>query len=265
MPHTAEDPVVVRPMDRHSQIEVDVFCANCFYNLHGQIVTIDPQLNIPICKCPECGRYHPAGTSTTSSSVWMRRLASILLLMWVWFIGAATFAFSGIFFAFAVSSIEAYRLNQSIPISTNKWHYRAVLYPWQAPGNPDENINGITTMLWLCAGSLVTGFVVGMLCVTLLWHWPRQRYLATALLPLIPAGLLAMIYHSMPECFDIYNQCIARILSQTAIQTTGILLGILTGRTVSRTIISMIIPPKPRQSLAFLWMVDGKKLPLNSE
>jgi hypothetical protein len=39
------------------------------------------------------------------------------------------------------------------------------------------------------------------------------------------------------------------------------LIGILLGRPLARQIARTIIPPKPRQVLAFLWIVDGKKFP----
>jgi hypothetical protein len=57
-------------------------------------------------------------------------------------------------------------------------------------------------------------------------------------------------------------QCFERIGIETAIQALGLLIGVLIGRKVSRAIARTIIPPKPRQALAFLWSVDGKKLPL---
>ena len=115
-------------------------------------------------------------------------------------------------------------------------------------------------MLSISAGSLFSGFIAGTLCVTLLWHWPRWRYLWMLLLPAIPVTILVMVYRQIPEYVIIRLDCIEHLLSQAGIQSLGILLGVLLGRKVSRFLIRAIIPPKPRQALAFLWSVDGKKL-----
>jgi hypothetical protein len=244
------------PLDRHGQIEVDVFCSGCFYNLHGQVVTVDPRLNIPVCQCPECGKFHPAGTGVTASSVWMRRLASILLFSWVMIVGGATFVFSLGTFLLGIASVESFTYGQSISISPHQYRYVQHLYSWKNAGDADKNINGIGTMLSISTGSLVVGFLAGVLCVTLLWHWQRPRYLWTLIVPLLPAGMLALIYHGLPNYDGIRLACVLHVLSQTGIQCVGILVGILIGRKVSRAIIRMVIPPKPRQALAFLWTVD---------
>ncbi len=249
-------------MEIHGQIEVDVFCTNCFYNLHGQVVTIDPRLNFPVCRCPECGRFHPAGTGVTSSNVWLRRLASILLFFWVAMVGSAAFAISFACFGVSSASVNAFSYSgQPVKMAGNVWRIPNLLHSWTVPGNYDTNTNGFDTMMWICAGSLFLGFVAGMLCVTLLWHWERSRYLWVMLLPLLPAAALVMIFDSIPEYEGIFVQCILRVLVQTGIQGIGIAVGVLVGRKVSRTIVRMIIPPKPRQALAFLWMVDGMKPP----
>src|ERR1700719_294720 len=76
-------PQASAPLARHGQLEVDCFCSRCHYTLHGQVVWIDERLQIPICRCPECGRHHPAGSGVTAHSVWLRRFASLLLALWV--------------------------------------------------------------------------------------------------------------------------------------------------------------------------------------
>src|SRR4029079_18116386 len=72
-----------RPLARYTQLECDLFCENCGYNLHGQPVNRDERLGILLCRCPECGRFHPAGHRTTATSVWLSRLAAAFLALWV--------------------------------------------------------------------------------------------------------------------------------------------------------------------------------------
>src|SRR6478672_8387076 len=46
------------------RVEGDMFCSGCQYNLHGLNVTLDERLQLPIVRCPECGKFHAAGIAT---------------------------------------------------------------------------------------------------------------------------------------------------------------------------------------------------------
>jgi hypothetical protein len=247
------------PLERHGQIEVDAFCIGCFYNLHGQVVSIDPRLGFPICRCPECGRYQPAGNGVTSASVWLRRFASILLALWIFINGLIVVGFWGIFMGFSSASVGMYAVGESIPTIANQWRFQYHLLPWNVPTSWENS--GFSSMVYLSTGSLFSGFVLGTLCVTLLWHWPRMRYLWMIVVPLLPVAILQMFFHSLSEYQGIVRQCMERVLFQTGVQCIGIVLGVLLGRMLSRGIVRMVIPPRPRQFLAFLWLVDGKQPP----
>lgn len=64
-------------------IETDVFCGKCGFNLHTQKVWRDERLGIPICRCPECGAIDAAGRNTASSSLWLKRLALVGMILWL--------------------------------------------------------------------------------------------------------------------------------------------------------------------------------------
>src|SRR3954464_13465182 len=84
MSDTITDPLPkLPPVRQHMRLEVDTFCVECGYNLHGQTVNRDERLGIFVCRCPECGRFHPAGVGVTATNVWLRRLATVLLAFWV--------------------------------------------------------------------------------------------------------------------------------------------------------------------------------------
>src|SRR3954453_15877769 len=84
MTETATDPLPpLKTAERHVRLETDTFCVGCGYNLHSQEVTRDQRLGIFICRCPECGRFHPAGTGITASRPWISRLATAMLVFWV--------------------------------------------------------------------------------------------------------------------------------------------------------------------------------------
>lgn len=64
-------------------IETDAFCDGCGFNLHTQKVWRDDRLGLAVCRCPECGRHHAAGTRTTAGNAWLRRAALAGLIAWL--------------------------------------------------------------------------------------------------------------------------------------------------------------------------------------
>jgi hypothetical protein len=119
-------------------------------------------------------------------------------------------------------------------------------------------------MVLLSAGSVVLGFITAMACVSLLWHWPKRRYGWLVIVAIISAGLAMIPFGTADEFQFARLDCLLHVLSQAGLQMLGMLGGILLGRPLARQIARTIIPPKPRQALAFLWLVDGKKPPTAS-
>jgi hypothetical protein len=283
MPVADTDQIIPSPTTTHlGVLEVDAFCVGCHYNLHGQVVTLDDRLGIPICRCPECGRFHPAGSGVTASSIWVRRFATLLLFIWVGVALLVTIAGLFAMVGLTSGSIEPFTDSQDVTPSGKPVEYKVVnganvmveagtdvvvnnsrtvwtLRPFLTAYQPDGKLNMVAPIV--CATSLFMGFMAGSLCVTLLWHWPRGRYFWCLLLPLAPAAFLFLCYGQSDWYEFIRDQVFARIAGQSGLQSAGILLGVIFGRKVSRTVVRMLVPPKARQSLAFLWRVDGKPLP----
>jgi hypothetical protein len=280
----AEGPPAASPMSRHGQLEVDAFCAGCGYNLHGQIVSLDERLGFAICRCPECGRYHPAGAAVTSNSLWLRRFAASLLTIWVLVVLVVCFLLGLAMFALQAGSVDGFLWTtavapdgrpviQQMQVNNGSWGYvivgtttvvtnpRFIRTP-QPPANENpRNIANNHDLAMINLGSILLGFLAGTLLVTFLWHWSRRRYIVGILLPMIAAGFLIGIY-CLDDQYELCRAwCVRRLLTTITIQIAGIFLGILLGRKVSRTIANMVIPPKPRQMLAFLWIADGKAPP----
>jgi len=271
---------------RSGVLELDAFCAGCHYNLHGQVVTVDDRLGIAVCRCPECGRFHPAGSGVTTNSVWLRRFATLLLFIWVGVVlivtGLGMLAMAGVI----SSSIDGFTDWRQVTKSgkpvvikivngVNVWMEEGTNIVVNSNGNNVRNVYTIRPFLTaydsdgrpniaapiISAVSVFLGFLAGTLCVTLLWHWPRNRYFWCLLIPLVPSGLLALSYGSSDQYEFIRNPVFERIAGQAGLQCVGLLLGIMVGRKVSRTVVRMLVPPKARQLLAFLWQVDGKTMP----
>jgi hypothetical protein len=272
-------------MSRHGQLEVDAFCAGCGYNLHGQIVSLDERLGFPICRCPECGRYHPAGAGVTSRSLWLHRFAASLLAIWILIVLLACFLLTLAMGGMQTAAVDAFTYDQYFtpdgrPVTAGMLPknggygymitgtttvvprpvFRRTL---QAP--PDQNPlmarnNNHDLAVFICV-SITLAFILGMLIVTFLWHWPKWRYIAAIILPMIAAGFVLFSFLTDETYSTIRNWAIARVTLILAVQCAAVLLGVLLGRKISRTIARSIIPPKPRQMLAFLWIADGKVPP----
>src|SRR6185503_7723206 len=92
MTDTFTDPLPpLKPAEKYSRLETDTFCLECGYNLHSQAVVRDERLGIFVCRCPECGRYHPAGIGVTATRTWLNRFATLLLFFWILIILCALF------------------------------------------------------------------------------------------------------------------------------------------------------------------------------
>jgi Mg2+/citrate symporter len=282
MPIDAEAPP--SPVTRHGQLEVDAFCAGCGYNLHGQIVSLDERLGFPVCRCPECGRYHPAGDGVTSRYLWLHRFAATLLAIWVIVVLLVCFLLTLAMGGLQNGSVEEFTYTHTLspdnrPVTqgplpngggfgyTITGTSTVVLQPHfvrTTEPPPEMNPQFLSTnrdLAIMIFVSVLLGFLLSTLLVTFLWHWPRWRYISAIALPVIAAGLVLCAFFYDQQYDTIHGWIVGRVLMMVAVQSAGILLGILLGRKLSRTIVRMVVPPKPRQMLAFLWLADGKPLP----
>src|SRR5437868_3286417 len=91
-----ETPSPLPPLQRHLQLETDHFCFGCGYNLHGQVVAMDERLGFLVCRCPECGRFHPGAMGVSATRPWLARLGVMLISLMV--LGSiAVYGFGGLF------------------------------------------------------------------------------------------------------------------------------------------------------------------------
>ena len=66
-----------------ARIETDRFCDCCGYNLRTQHVRRDPGTQLLLCRCPECGQLHPVRDQVTAGRVWLNRLGTLALFLWM--------------------------------------------------------------------------------------------------------------------------------------------------------------------------------------
>jgi hypothetical protein len=280
----------MRPLERYVQLETDHFC-DCGYNLHGQTVTRDERLGFMVCRCPECGRWHPAGHGVAARSVWLGRLATSMLVVWI--VALVTFFLSmGFLLATwqAIAVMEATTMAYFAPdgrrvVSTydqatqaSQWTdestgavvnvtgpigYRRVPQPWGEywSRRTDE-------LSALSAAALTTAFLTGAVSAIATWH-VRRRYLVWLLGIAWPFiwGSMAFLFIVLieEENREMGAWAVGRFSTAAAIECAGVALGLWLGRPLARALARLFVPQRPRQALAFLWRADGKTPPTVTE
>ena len=286
------------PLQRHLQILADQFCP-CGYNLHGQRVTFDERLDIPVVRCPECGRWSAAGHGSTATRSWLARLGSVALFIWIMMVlgailatlllvfgmcmartvgntvvialtpdgrqitqtldpntGVYAFTYAGSDEQVNVTRIQ-YKLRQ-VPAGDPRAKYP--FYNWYAVEPMPRSV--YLMFLGIAGGG---GLLLGIFLAAALWHLRSWRRWGLPTLMLLP-GLATMAILHLDDAFELMVAPAWKIVATTAGGAAlAMLVGLAIGRSVARAIVIGIVPPRPRQMLAFLWLADGKTPPPATE
>lgn len=269
---------------RHAHLQADAYCEHCAYNLRGQPIHRDEVLGLVVCRCPECGRHHPAGYGRGLTSAWGRRAAELLAVLWV-LIVLALLVLAGIGMG-ATQLMHVHAMSYSRMVATDG---REIVYHEVTPGTHHLVYAGTTQparasrighvrTLTLPTGFpseyrppwwvplAILGFAAsvslpaGILMANLLWYWPRPQLLLTLLVPFLAAGVLSgMIWLDDGYYVEIRAWGISRLFFWALVQAGFMYTGIVIGRPVARLLLRILVPPQLRRSLAFLWLIDGKR------
>jgi hypothetical protein len=303
LPPPASHPAAIAPK---SVIETDTFCDSCGFNLFTQPVWRDDRLQILLCRCPECGRHQPAQNKTTVGNIWLQRLGTFGLILWVGLVLAVVTAlFFGMMGMHAVAE-EMLTFEQietadgrMVQQSWNATGTGGYTYTLVADGTKAIAANQVRDVRhladWLPGGTaqgpagvglfrsspsrplqaavalgLFTFAIFTLSCflVAASWFWRRRRRWAWLGLPLLSFFTIAMLARqptrvaitgwpqSAPNGveFTVY-------IGVLALQLFIFSAAILTGLTLARVALLMFVPPRARQSIAFLWLCEGKTPP----
>jgi hypothetical protein len=104
------------------------------------------------------------------------------------------------------------------------------------------------------------GLIAGVLAALAFWHVHGWRRLVALLPPLLgfAGGWLAVIDDQDVETFR--GWALSRLGLGLLWECAAVLLGLFLGRPLARAALHILLPPKGRQHLAFLWTTDGKTL-----
>ena len=257
---TEDEPLIFDRLPRVAEIEIDRFCDGCGYNLRTQAVRRDPRTEILLCRCPECARFHAATDQTTIAHPWLRRLAALLLVLWVSLIAGGVITLAIIEGAITVTTIEdlgrsryVYNYNRT---RQRQYHPIQKLPLYATREYPRYHVEiGLMAAL-----SLGTGFGGVALATVVCPHWPRWGYRLYAIgLPLLVALFVWAIFRLDSPRY--LQWCNPYIMGHALIQILAGIPGMVTGRPLARLIIRITMSQRLRQALAFLWLVDGKSPP----
>jgi hypothetical protein len=264
-------------------VEIDRFCDGCGYNLRTQPVRRIGRTELLLCRCPECGRFQSVRDAATAGRLWLSRLGSLLLFVWIMVVLGAAFGLAAGQVGLtllpleeltthrpvtttapslsipALASMPANLLGSTITvIQQGNLVYRTVTTYGR---EVREDYPYYTAFVLLMRGlSFALGFVLAMLATVVLYHWRRWGYLVAVAVVSIGAAVVVWCIwrEDQPQLLGWANPHIA---AQAAAHFAGGLAGILLGRPLARLIAMLVLPPRVRQALAFLWLVDGKQLP----
>jgi len=265
-------------------VEIDRFCDGCGYNLRTQPVRREAHTGLLLCRCPECGAFQPARDAVTAGRLWLARLGTLALCGWVLAIcgafvglGAAQVGLS----YFPLDELTTYRLipfppaasastgtsPASRPVSTVTVQVGRIVFSGpdgststyrRVPREPREHDTAFLALLWSLSGAL--GFVLATLLAVCLYHWRRWGYVIPVLVVSGGGGALTLYIWNYNYPY-LTAWALPYVSGQAALCLAGGLLGVLFGRALARLLLTLILPPRLRQALAFLWRVDGRPPP----
>ena len=245
-------------------IQTDTFCEGCGYNLHTQAVMREERLGILVCRCPECGRFAPAGVATTATRVWLNRLILLLLVFWMLFI-VALFALCTTFLGMAAYGHVMNKVKFAqvgVPGAPGQ-SINVYAIDTPKPGDQDAAERQFYEQIAMAAVAVVLGALAGGLFSVVLWHLKSGRRALAWLPPLVGCGVASLIWVNDPTAILIWRWGLWWIVAYFFIESAAVGAGLLLGRPIARGLLRILLPPAPRQHLAFLWTIDGKQLKLS--
>ena len=260
---TAEPSSEIGPVVSH--LQTDTFCAGCGYNLNTQAVLRDARLDLLVCRCPECGRFTAAGQGTSAARVWLNRFGILLLMIWLLFLfvifGLGSLALGGLSYG-SLMSLTTVRSQQiPFPNRPNAFYYKS---HYELRAAFTMNQEAIREM-WVEEGIVIAcgaalAFLLGALYSVFLWHLRGWRRYLCLVMPALGVGGAICSWVLDPMTLQIRNWGVPRLVLFLLLEWAAMLGGILLGRAVARGVLGLVLPPKVRQHLSFLWLRDGKRL-----
>ncbi len=266
-------------------------CAKCHFNLAGQTIVRERHYGMLMVRCPECGT--PAALQEYPMlGRWAARMGYVLAGLWLAVV--LGLAAASALVIWRMSEVMARQMAGPFTVYVQRiWaDHQAALGPPNpyAYANPQENQawwNGLDkkqlfadaggwggavawSTLWYAFDMLLVVGAMGAVMAVVMPHargW--RRMLLVALVGGLAGSFLWMSATMSPFRYPYYSGSWAAdrdlmpVLMPLAV---GIglgcfLVGLCVGRTLMRVLVVLLLPPRLRAPLAFLWRADGKPPP----
>ena len=252
-----------------ARIETDRCCDGCGYNLHMQGVFRDPGTQLLVCRCPECGRIHAVADAVTAGQAWLRRLGTVLLLFWILFalgVVAGFIVLHGVVTVGTLDELTHYAPatpSGAPPSQLTLPDGRLVTYQvagtWQRQVRSHFKYRTAFIALLLSLAACLGFCMVGWIAVTM-HHWRRWGYLIPALV--VPLGVGGFVWWAWSQTApELSEWAIPYVVGLTLANLVGGVAAVYFGRSVARWLVTLVLSPRARQALAFLWTADGHPPP----
>jgi hypothetical protein len=243
------------------KIEADMFCADCGYNMHMLDVVRDERLGILLVQCPECGKHHPVGHATGAGRIWLSRLASLLIFIWVMLLAAGVLGLGFLSGVLDVAKIEGFVSYSDLSFTDAQgnliWNY---LYVPSVPRNAEDAWLMFTGNTSINMASLLLGFLGGMGMAVFLPHLKRRHVVWLFLMPIAAACVVSFGYYTERHRFahEIKWFVASRVMLELFLQCMGLSLGARFGRPAARGLLRVLLSRRMLQHARPLWEADGK-------
>ncbi len=217
-------------LPRLSSAEVDYFCERCGYNLHGQAVRRDPDTQVMLMRCPECGTFHPAIGASSAARLWVARWARAMLIVWVFV------AYGGI----------------GIVITSHCGIMEMALRPISLAFSRKDQATITAVALGASAASIALGVVAAGVGALVFPHWKRWS-LAIAAVAWPTASVVATHAYTARLPWAKGFDPLSWIVLFGAAFAVGGFIGAPIGRPVARLLARIVVPPESRRALSHLW------------
>lgn len=285
-----------RAEQRVSMIVGDRLCINCGYNLTGQAVLREPHYDMLIVRCPECATVASIQEYPLLGR-WANRWAAVLAALWFLFlvafwigsgagifgiaVGAANLGSIG-YSEFLTQRWQSWQTQQAAQATATQpamnfvrgvndfnvwWAKQDQATLFHEAGGPIGAIDWLN--LFYLAPSLLGSLVLGCFWATFLIGRTRKGLAMWSLaIMAVAAGFSVLVVMAWIDerargwSWSGYATAIntlgpGLLIGALAVQAVVLIMGLMIGRPVVRWLLCILLPPRLRSPLAFLWLADG--------
>lgn len=260
----AVTPATTPPPSDLGEVETDLFCPACHYNLYGLPIHRDDRLDLPIVRCPECGKFVHPGHASGAGRLWLHRLARMLIAAWTLFILTVIAACGFAFFILDMINFDAFTHYPRSAFAGGVWIREPI-----TPADFSSFNAYLVAHTVFAAACLAVGWLLSAFLATFVFHIKRFNHLWTLGMAVAVGAICLYLWSEGPgsrgpHSWVFWDWPLFFAFRALFFQSVGILLGLVTGRPVVRFLLRGILTKRLLRYTTFLWEIDGRIPPGHS-